>query len=134
MSTTKTPEQVEFYDIAMRLKKRGLNQSDMARELHVTRAAVAMILMGDRNPRPATLVMLQDLENRLKATGTSKGKATPLQKLVNRLTYLEKNDRANFEVAQRVIESLAPPTNSTVVAAQKRLLKKAFAARPGAPK
>ena len=118
----------------MRLKKRGLNQSDMARELHVTRAAVAMILMGDRNPRPATLVMLQDLENRLKATGTSKGKATPLQKLVNRLAYLEKNDRANFEVAQRVIESLAPPTNSTVVAAQKRLLKKAFAGRPGAPK
>ena len=134
MNTVKTAEQAEFVRVVDRLKARGLNQSDIARELHVTRSAVAMILAGGRNPRPATLVMLRDLETRLGAAKADAGPATPLQELVGRLEYLARNDRANFEVARRVIESLVP-VSSGVAAGQKRLLKKAFAsARPAAPK
>ena len=112
---TKTPEQVEFVDTVEKLKAAGLNQSDVSRELHISRSAVAMILQGARSPREATLVLLRQLAARASASpaaGTelreSGRAADTLAALHRQLDWLAAHDRASFAVVQRVIESAAP--------------------------
>ena len=141
---TKTPEQVEFLDTVEKLKAAGLNQSDVSRELHISRSAVAMILQGERSPREATLVLLRQLAARtsespaggaeLREAGRVAGE---LAELHRRLDWLAAHDRASFAVVQRVIESVSPrgAVSSTTRAEQgaAAYLKKTAAKVAGKP-
>jgi len=108
----KTADQIEFAEIFERLKAATLNQSDVARELHISRAAVAMILNGDRNPRPATLAMMRDLEKKMaqanQRADESESELTSVEELHQRLDWLAEKDKPSLDVARRVIESLTP--------------------------
>jgi len=124
----KTPEQIEFAEIFERLEKEfNTSKADVARALTIERSYVSMLIKGQRTPHLRTLQAMRDFEKRLRiGRDTAPAPGSPeeeLNRLYQQLAALERNDKPNFEVAKKVIQSLAPPSLKPASGAG-RLLKK----------
>lgn len=138
--STKTVEQIEFEEIFSRLESEfKLSQAAVARALMVERGYVSMLLKGRRTPSTRTLADMRALEKRLRSAAPGseplKLESDDLPQLYERLAYMKKNDRPNFEVAKRVIESLSPlPSSVADVGATTALKQAAASVLKDAPK
>jgi transcriptional regulator with XRE-family HTH domain len=125
----KTAEQIEFTEIFERLEKEfNVSKAEVARALRVERSYVSMLIKGQRTPHIRTLESMRELEKKMFAgriPETAAGESE-LNRIFNQLAELERTNRDKFEVAKRVIESLAP-VSSKPASASSRLLKKAAA-------
>ena len=84
----------------------------------MARGYVGMLAKGQRNPPLRTLQQMRDLEEKMRPGHAPEPhvlndravdkKARELDELKNRLALLERTDRAKFEVAKSLIETLAP--------------------------
>ena len=127
----KTAEQIEFAEIFERLEKEfEQSQADVARALRLERSYISMLLKGTRNPALRTIEDMRALEKRLRAVAEGlepEVRSNELEDLVNRLAAMERQDKATFETARRVIQSLAPqpaPAGSGSEKGAAKLLKK----------
>ncbi len=109
-SKFKTLEGVEFCDLFSEVEKSGYKQADVARELHISRGAVNMLLAGDRNPRPATMAAMRELAGRLRNTGAHgevvEDRGAKSDRLHDQLTYLKENNEALYEAARETVKTL----------------------------
>jgi transcriptional regulator with XRE-family HTH domain len=65
LSDFKTQEQIEFAELFARLKQRGINGVEVARELQTTAQTVSYYNTGQRNPRPLTMDKLRTYVKRV---------------------------------------------------------------------
>ena len=108
----KTPEQIEFTDLAKQLKDRfGFNQRKIAAIAHVSESMVSQIVAGTRSPRGPALELLRREFDYL--TKPVVEHATTPDELREVLAELQANAPEDYEVARVTIESLAKKISST---------------------
>lgn len=100
----------------------GWNQSQAARNLDLTTASVSRYVNDIDKPTKQTLRLFQILlvgkepntpsNNQVVEVDPAK---VDLGRLVEQLALMEKNDKQNYEVAKRVIESLSPQKFSKAI-------------------
>jgi transcriptional regulator with XRE-family HTH domain len=126
------PKQIEVAEIFSRLeKKHGLRKADIARELMIERGYVGYLVTGKRSPSPRTLEQFRELERRLTPTRTRGSAQVELDALIKTITDMQRYDKENYDVAKKVVQSLAPESSFAVQQNSAKLLKKASAAARG---
>lgn len=107
----KTPEQIEFTDLAKQLKARfGFNQRKIAAISHVSESMVSQIVAGTRSPRGAALELLRR-EFEFLTKPVPEDSTTPDQ-LREVLVRLQADSPGDYEVARATIESLNKKVSS----------------------
>lgn len=109
--SVKTPEQIEFTDLASQLKKRfNFNQRRIAAISHVSESMVSQIIAGTRSPRGAALELLRR-EFEFLTKPVPEDSTTPDQ-LREVLVRLQSDSPGDYEVARATIESLNKKVSS----------------------
>jgi transcriptional regulator with XRE-family HTH domain len=129
---TKNPAQIEVAEIFGRLEKKyGMTKADVGRELLIERGYVGYLVTGKRNPSARTLEQFRELERRsenprgyVPAAGPV---AVDLDHTVRALTLMRRNNKPNFDIVRKIIQSLSGESNSVVKQKSARFLKKASA-------
>lgn len=106
----KTSEQLEFAELFEQIEKFNWSQSDLARELTLSRAAVSMYLSGRSNPSERSLVAMRALLARLQGAreqGLSiEKRIQEVDQLQDQIAYLRENDPTGYEAVRSTVATM----------------------------
>jgi len=126
----KTPEQIEFTDLARELKEKfGFNQRRIAEVCRFSESMVSQIIAGTRSPGKSSLELLRRELDEL-TVPKPRGEVSP-QILRDQLEELEENDPDGYRAASVMIKALHDRAANIKITPEE---EKAFAAAPGAQK